>query len=244
MSRIAAGLAILVMGGLAGCAPRPFEETLCDQPGESIVRIGELRLAIPSTLRGAFISMSGGPSLESLSARERTYSKVCPNPDGTEHVVNGLGVYTPPPADRTDTHFPFSVDMQVYSTNIALGDLYIAHDWSRSRFEDAGDGFIALKDVTVGFGGEVFLQREATDYTPEGNPVAIACYRIGQSSERARGRECFTWWVDPSGAMVDIHFHDGEYPRSQWLDLVDGVREAVDRMRLDTAVEDGASAGP
>lgn len=218
---------------LLSCTPeREIIEHTCDVSGSSYVTIGGTTYEISSSLSGAYIRTKNGfgrtyPNLEKW---EYPYTKICPLPETNRFDANQLAISSPARTDLKPTHLPVAVDILIDPPRETSKDMYETRDFTQGDGYPIEGGFIA-PDISVGLGGQSYVQSEPSVFTPSGNPVVFRCYR---ESKRHDGNKCFTWWIDTGGNVISIEFDDVSYPPTEWREMYTEATRYLDSIRLDT----------
>ncbi len=215
---------LIALVAACGSEQEPGVE-MCETEGASTVVIAEARFDLSSRLLGVRVYSPDKPNTISPDV-EQPSERLCPNADGLVLTASQLEIHTPPRRQLTADHFDVSIQLRIFPQSDGAKDLSLTRDWTKFEMQDAGNGFISSRNGSVGMGAaDIFLQDSPTMFTLMGNPVAFSCYYDSEP----RGRRCFTWWLGHSGEQYEYSFFDGEYPRSEWLNLhqqvLDGIAE-------------------
>lgn len=210
-------------------------ERVCEIDGDSIVRLGEHKFKIPSTLRGAHIN-GNGPSGTQMKRRHMPYTKICPTGPNSEFVRRQLLFHAPVRSELTDKHLPFAANITVSLRKPPQTDLFERRKTSKD-FEWASDGDYQTRIRTftgIAGGGawsvRIFVTKDEAFVTPRGNLVAFQC-PIGGSNKRGF-RRCTTYFALSDDLKVSYAFNDGDYPIEEWRTLHGQVVGYIDSIKL------------
>ena len=211
-------------------------ERVCDIKGDSVVKLGEHKFRIPSTLRGAYINRNG-PSAVHTKRRQEPYMKICPTGPNSEFVRSQFLIYAPIRSELTDTHLPFAATITVsISKRTPRADLFEGRKISKNRdWEPSGDFQTRIRIFTgIGGGGawrtRLFVTKDEEFVTPRGNLVAFQC-PVGGSKKRWF-RRCSTFFAWSDDLRVSYAFNDQDYPIEEWRTLHGQVVDYINSIKL------------
>jgi hypothetical protein len=213
-------------------------ERVCAIKSDSIIRLGEHKFKIPSTLRGAYIS-GNGHSLSNIKRRHQPYTKICPTGPNSEFVRKQLLLHAPVRSELTDTHLPFSADIAVSfgKGNRPLTDLYEGRKISKNMdWEPSGDYRTRIRTFTgiAGGGGwsvRLFVTNDENFVTPRGNLVAFQCSMGGKKNHSVKG--CSTWFAWSDDLTVTYSFNEQDYSIEEWRALHEHVINYIKSIKQD-----------